>query len=193
MPLWVDRYGRIHDYLRISLTPRCNLRCSYCMPARRATESFDNLLTDNEIVRVVSIMARHGVHKLRFTGGEPTLRPNLPALVRRCVEIEGIRTIALTTNGLRFSDIAADLQRAGMLSVNISLDSLIPDTFRRITGRSELPRVLRAVETALRLGYRPVKITGSDTGAKVNRALPSNENPRGPICVTSRSTIGVNA
>ncbi len=159
MPRWVDHYGRIHDYLRISLTDRCNLSCSYCKPLQRPEpQPAGQLLSADEIVRLVAILARHGVRKLRFTGGEPTLRHDLPELIRRCTRIQGIETIGLTTNGVRYSERAIELKQAGLTGVNISLDSLSPATFAQIAGRNELKHVLRSVETAIGLGYRPVKI-----------------------------------
>jgi molybdenum cofactor biosynthesis protein A len=159
MSPWVDRYGRIQDYLRISLTDRCNLRCSYCVPSNRPScIPSGDLLTADEIVRVVGIMTRRGIRKLRFTGGEPTLRRDLVEIIARCSRTAGIEYIGLTTNGVLYSDMAADLKRAGLSGVNISLDSLEPETLRQVSGRESLHRVLKSIDTALHLGYEPVKI-----------------------------------
>ncbi|GAB6932256.1 GTP 3',8-cyclase MoaA [Calditerricola satsumensis] len=158
MTALVDRFGRRHDYLRISVTDRCNLRCVYCMPEDMAFLPQRQLLTDDEIVAVVRVAAQLGVRKLRITGGEPLVRPGLADLVARLAAIPGIEDIALTTNGIFLAEQAEALRRAGVRRVNVSLDSLKPDRFRRITRRGELERVLEGIEQALAVGFSPVKL-----------------------------------
>jgi len=153
-PTLTDRYGRVQDYLRISVTDRCNLRCTYCMPAEGlAWRGRDELLTDDEIVRAATLMATLGVRKIRLTGGEPTMRENLPELVKRLKAIEGIETVSLTTNGVLFWQHAAVLKAAGLHGVNISLDSLNRDTFQRIARRDKLHCVMDSIAAALREGF----------------------------------------
>lgn len=155
----VDRYGRVQDYLRISITDRCNLRCSYCMPAAGLPwRKRDDLLTDDEIVRAAALMATLGVKKLRLTGGEPTLREHLPELVARLCQIPGIETVSLTTNGVLFWRDAAALKAAGLHGVNISLDSLNRETFQRIARRDQLADVQRSIDEALREQFPVVKV-----------------------------------
>lgn len=155
----VDRFGRIHDYLRISVTDRCNLRCTYCMPAEGLKwKKSEQLLNNDEIVRVARVMAEMGVRKIRLTGGEPTTRPDLADLVARLVEIEGIDTVALTTNGVLFARNAQLLKQAGLSGVNISLDSLNRETFKKIARRDALNHVLGSIEAAFQYEFEPVKL-----------------------------------
>ncbi len=155
----VDRFGRVHDYLRISVTDRCNLRCTYCMPAEGLNwKKSEQLLNNDEIVRVARIMAEMGVRKIRLTGGEPTTRPDLADLVARLVEIEGIDTVSLTTNGVLFARNAQLLKQAGLSGVNISLDSLNRETFKKIARRDALNHVLGSIEAALQYEFEPVKL-----------------------------------
>jgi GTP 3',8-cyclase len=155
----VDSLGRVHTYLRISVTDRCNYRCTYCMPA----EGFrwmphEQVLSYEEIARLARIFASAGVRRLRLTGGEPTLRKDLPLLVAMLAEIPGIQDIALTTNGHFLVEQAEPLARAGLRRINISLDSLRPERFSRLTRGGDLARVLRGIEAAHAAGLRPVKI-----------------------------------
>jgi len=152
-----DTYGRVIDYLRVSVTSRCDLRCVYCTPGPRPRTAGDEL-RDEEILRVVRAAARLGVRRVRLTGGEPTLRPGLTGLVESIAAIEGIEEVSLTTNGLRLSGMAAELRRAGLQRVNVSLDSLRPDRFRRITRGGELPRVLDGLAAAEAAGLAPLKL-----------------------------------
>ncbi len=155
----VDRFGRTHTDLRVSLTDRCTLRCTYCMPAE-GVPWLDRaeLLTDDEIVRVVSIAAGLGVRSVRLTGGEPLLRPGLPQLVARLAAIEPSLSLSLTTNGLRLAALARPLALAGLGRVNVSLDTLDPATFTRLTRRPGLDEVLRGLEAAVDAGLAPVKV-----------------------------------
>ena len=131
--LLMDRFGRMHDYLRISVTDRCNLRCVYCMPEEGMEFEWDEkLLTFEEITEVVRVLAGLGVRKLRLTGGEPLVRKNLEQLIGMLSQIPGIEDIALTTNGIYFAS-RAERRVAGLTRVNISLDSLKADRFSLIT------------------------------------------------------------
>lgn len=130
-----DQFDREINYLRLGLTDRCNFRCRYCVgsgPVRWLPK--ESLLTDEELVRVVTAAARLGITKLKLTGGEPLLRPHLPELVRRLDQVEGISDITLTTNGFLLSEQAAALREAGVSTVNISLDTLDETDFAALTG-----------------------------------------------------------
>ena len=154
-----DSFGReIHD-LRISITDRCNLRCVYCMPAEGAGfEPRERLLRFEEIITVVRAAASLGVAKVRLTGGEPTVHPHLLDLVRDVAAIAGVKDLALTTNGLRLARLATPLARAGLKRVNVSLDSLDPEHFHRLTRRGRLEDVWAGILAAERAGLRPIKL-----------------------------------
>lgn len=155
----VDRFGRVHTDLRVSLTDRCTLRCTYCMPEDGVDWlARDLVLTDEEIVRLVSIAGQLGVRSIRLTGGEPLLRQGLPALVRRLAAIEPRLRISLTTNGLRLAQLAGELAAAGLDRVNVSLDTLVPKTFLALTRRTGLGDVLEGLATAAKAGLQPVKV-----------------------------------
>ncbi|MFH0907515.1 MAG: GTP 3',8-cyclase MoaA [bacterium] len=143
--------------MRISLTDMCNLRCVYCMPEDIRFRPANELLRDDEILRLARLFAGLGVDKIRLTGGEPTLRENLVDLVRGLGAVPGIRRLALTTNGVRLDDLARPLRDAGVKSVNVSLDSLNADTFRRMTRWGNLRAVTEGIEAAERAGME-VKI-----------------------------------
>lgn len=154
-----DQFGRTIDYLRISLTDRCNLRCVYCMPEGGVeTRPHEDILSFEEIVRVVQVAARHGIKRLRFTGGEPLVRKGVTELIAACKNVEGIEDVALTTNGILLPRFADDLKAAGLSRVNISLDTLDARTYRRITRCGELTDAIAGVKCALETGFAPVKI-----------------------------------
>lgn len=158
MPL-VDRYGRIHTYLRVSLTDRCNLRCTYCMPNMVMTwKDRSEILTFEEIERLVRIFSEMGIRKVRLTGGEPTVRRGLPDLVARLNAIPGIEELAITTNGLLLEDLANPLRRAGIQTINISIDSLKADRYLEIARMDKLNRALAGLNSALDAGFREVKL-----------------------------------
>jgi GTP 3',8-cyclase len=154
-----DCFKRNINYLRISLTDRCNLRCTYCMPA--AGRSFLNsslVLTNDEIVKCVATTAKLGITKVRFTGGEPLVRPNIVSLVRSVAKIPGIQDLAITTNGILLNRYAALLKESGLQRVNISLDSIDPELFRQITRGGDVNKVFEGIEAANTFGLTPVKI-----------------------------------
>lgn len=156
----VDRYHRVIEYLRISVTTECNLRCIYCRPSRRSVVALDSdqLLTNQEIITIVTAAARLGVYKVRLTGGEPLLRHDLLALVRGLAAIPGIRDLPMTTNGVLLAESAEALAQAGLTRVNVSLDTLRHDRFRAITGADVLDRVLAGLRAADAAGLTPIKI-----------------------------------
>ncbi|MBN1877953.1 MAG: GTP 3',8-cyclase MoaA [Anaerolineae bacterium] len=154
-----DTYHRIIDYLRISITDRCNLRCVYCMPEEGVqTCSHDEILRYEEIERVVRVAAALGIRKVRLTGGEPLVRLGVVALVRALAHIPGIEDLAMTTNGILLARHAPSLAEAGLRRVNISLDTLHPERFRAITRWGELDAVLEGIAAAFAAGLEPVKI-----------------------------------
>jgi len=158
--LLADTYGRVATDLRVSLTDRCNLRCTYCMPEQglqwlRKPE----LLTDDEVVRLVRIaVTRLGVREVRFTGGEPLLRPGLAGIVARCATLEPRPSLSLTTNGIGLGRTAAALREAGLDRVNVSLDTLSPDVFRTLTRRDRHQDVLDGLAAARAAGLAPIKV-----------------------------------
>jgi GTP 3',8-cyclase len=156
----LDTFGRVATDLRVSLTDRCNLRCSYCMPAEGLDWLPDpQLLTDDEIVRLVDIaVARLGVVEVRFTGGEPLVRRGLLGIVGRIAQLNPRPRLSMTTNGIGLERLAGQLAEAGLNRVNVSLDSLDPAVFAKITRRDRLPDVLRGLAAADAAGLRPVKV-----------------------------------
>ena len=155
----VDRFGRVHTDLRVSLTDRCTLRCTYCMP-EEGVPWLDRgeLLSDDEIVRVVSVAAGLGVRSVRLTGGEPLLRPGLADLVARLAAIPPGLQLSVTTNGLRLRELAPALAAAGLRRVNVSLDTLRPDVFTALTRRPGHDKVLDGLAAAAEAGMTPVKV-----------------------------------
>lgn len=151
----IDGIGRTIDYLRISVTDKCNLRCRYCMPESGIDLlPHNDLLTLEEIFRVVRIMEELGITKVRLTGGEPLVRKNLVKLVSDIGGLSGISEIAMTTNGVLFGPKAEELKQAGLTSVNISLDTMDADSFCNITRMNEYEKVIEAINKALELGIR---------------------------------------
>lgn len=155
-----DRFDRRIEYLRVSVTDRCNLRCLYCMPGDGFTSmvGHTDVLSLEEIGRVVQAGSSLGIRKIRLTGGEPLIRRNLQALISYINEIPGIEDIAITTNGILFTDAADQLKQAGLRRVNISMDSLDPHKYAQITRGGEIRKVVQAIEKALEMDFRPVKI-----------------------------------
>ncbi|HET7408541.1 MAG TPA: GTP 3',8-cyclase MoaA [Mycobacteriales bacterium] len=159
MSALVDRFDRVHTDLRVSLTDRCNLRCHYCMPP----EGLDwlpspDLLTDDEVVRLVALAVRLGIREVRFTGGEPLLRRGLVDIVRRTAALEPRPQLSLTTNGIGLARMAQALVDAGLDRVNVSLDTLRPEVFAQIARRDRIDDVLAGLAAAAAAGLRPVKV-----------------------------------
>ena len=155
----IDTFGRQHRDLRVSLTDRCNLRCSYCMPHDFAEWiPGDHLLSTDELMTVISVAAECGVTGIRLTGGEPLLRPDVVDIVARIAALPNPPRIALTTNGLRLPGMAQDLRAAGLERVNISLDTLDPERFKRLTYRDRHADVLAGISAAQEAGLLPVKV-----------------------------------
>lgn len=154
----VDGSRRPINYLRISVTDRCNLRCRYCAPKGFRHIPRDQLLTLEEIHRLVRIAAGMGINKIRLTGGEPLVRKGVPDLIARLDGIEEIEDIALTTNGTLLTRYAERLRQAGLKRLNISLDTLDRDKFRQMTGQDGFDKVWEGIQTAARLGFAPIKI-----------------------------------
>ncbi len=154
-----DTFGRFHSYLRISLTERCNLRCQYCMPEEGVQlQPQDHIMTFEEIERLVRLFAAEGVNKIRLTGGEPLVRKDVDQLLNRLGKVEGIKTFAITTNGLLVPKKIKMMHEAGINLMNISLDTLNPKKFEFITRRKGFDLVMRAIDLALEYGYAPVKV-----------------------------------
>lgn len=154
-----DPFGRRIEYLRVSLTDRCNLRCVYCMPEEGVPyEDLDNVLSFDEIERIVRALATAGLRKVRLTGGEPLVRKNVPELVARLNGVPGIREVTITTNGILLPREADALRAAGLRRVNISMDTLRPERFVEIARRPEYARSWEGVEAALRAGFAPIKL-----------------------------------
>lgn len=154
-----DSHGRTIDYLRISLTDRCNFRCIYCMPADGVCAlAHDEILRIEEIEQIVRVAAEHGIRSVRLTGGEPLVRKGVVELVESITSMPGIENVSLTTNGVLLPAMADDLSRAGLHRVNISLDTLDPQQFRDITRTGRLEDTLAGIDAALEAGFNPVKV-----------------------------------
>jgi len=155
----LDSFGRSINYLRISVTDRCNLRCIYCMPSEGVPQMpHSEILSYEEIQTVAQAAAELGVNKIRLTGGEPLVRVQLPELVRMLSQIKGIGELSLTTNGVLLKKYALELKQAGLTRVNVSLDTLKPDKFQYITRLGKLDAVLEGIEAAREAGLEPIKI-----------------------------------
>lgn len=153
----LDRYGRVINYLRISVTDRCNLRCCYCMPEGVQDVGMKNILTFEEIWEIVRTGVSLGITHIRITGGEPLMRKGCVDLIRGIREIPGVETITMTTNGVLLENYGKQLKEAGVDGVNISLDTLDPEEFYKITGKRELQEVLAEIRAAKTAGL-PVKL-----------------------------------
>jgi cyclic pyranopterin phosphate synthase len=155
----IDQHGRTIDYLRISVTDRCNLRCLYCMPEQGVPwKSHDAMLTLEEIRRLVAIAAEEGFSRIRLTGGEPLVRLGIADLVRDIAHTPGIERVAMTTNGILLPKLADSLREAGLNRVNISLDTLDPAQFTHITRWGKIGDVFAGIDAALHVGFNPVKV-----------------------------------
>ena len=152
-----DSHGRTIDYLRISLTDRCNLRCIYCMP-EEGVESLchTDIMRLEEVLRAVRVAAGMGISRIRLTGGEPLVRKGVVDLIREINQVPGVESVALTTNGVLLPKMAAQLKEAGLSRVNISLDTLDPEQFRYVTRVGNVEDVIAGIQAALDYGFNPV-------------------------------------
>jgi len=154
-----DNNNRVINYLRLSITDRCNLRCIYCMPEDGIDfMSHDNILRYEEILRIVELSIQKGIRKVRLTGGEPLVRKGFTGFIKRLNRLEGLKEITLTTNGVLLKELAADIMAGGIRRINVSLDSLKRERFFRITGRDLFNQVWDGIQEAERLGFDPIKI-----------------------------------
>ena len=174
MSMLIDTFGRSHRDLRVSLTDRCNLRCTYCMPNDFADWiPGDHLLTTDELMTVLEVATEQGITGIRLTGGEPLLRPDIVDIVRRIKALPSAPKIALTTNGLRLPEMAQDLADAGLERVNVSLDTLNRERFKKLTYRDRFDDVIAGIDAAKAAGLLPVKINSVlMRGVNEDEALP---------------------
>lgn len=169
----IDTYGRVHRNLRVSLTDRCNLRCTYCMPNDFAAWlPSDHQLTTDELVRVIDIAVKEGINEVRLTGGEPLLRPDIVEIVARINAIENAPTLTMTTNALTLEKVAKPLADAGLTRINISLDTLDRDRFKLMTHRDRIDDVFAGIKAAQAAGINPIKIN-----AVLLKGLNADEAP----------------
>ncbi len=154
----LDRFGRTIHYLRISLTDHCNLRCVYCMPEDMTFRPNAELMQDDELITLVRLFTRLGFDKFRLTGGEPTVRAHVVDLVREIAHTPGVRSLSMTTNGVLLPRLAGPLAEAGLQRVNVSLDTLDPDKFHRLTRWGSLEDVWQGIQAAEAVGMTPIKL-----------------------------------
>ena len=155
---FLDTYHRRIDYMRVSVTDRCDLSCIYCTEREVPRLSHNNILRYEEIQKIIKAAVRLGVRSLRITGGEPLVRPDISELIELLIQVEGIDDITLTTNGTLLKKYAEELKKAGLKRVNISLDTFKVDRYKKITGKDQLQEVLNSIEAAQKVGLNPVKI-----------------------------------
>ena len=173
-----DRFGRHINYLRISLTDKCNLRCVYCMPEDMTFKPRQELLQDEELLRLGRIFAELGMVKFRLTGGEPTVRANVVEIVRELAALPGIDTVVMTTNGLLLNKLAGPLAEAGLQRVNISIDTLNPEKFRTLTRWGTVGEVLDGIRAAEDAGM----------GVKLNSVVVRGYNDTDDVVDLARLT-----
>ena len=154
-----DTFGRSITYLRLSITELCNLRCRYCMPENGVPKrAHAELMTEEEMIQAVEAAAALGVTKVRITGGEPLTKPNVISICRRVAATEGIQEVVLTTNGIRLPEMASSLREAGVSRINMSLDTLDDEKYRKITRGGELAQAVSGLQAALKAGFSKIKI-----------------------------------
>lgn len=175
----VDRFGRNINYLRISLTDKCNLRCVYCMPEDMTFRPRAELLQDEEILRLVRIFAELGFEKFRLTGGEPTMRANIVDIVGEISRTNGVKTVVMTTNGLMLDKLARPLAEAGIERINVSIDTLNPEKFKKLTRWGEVEDVWAGIHAAEAAGL----------GVKLNAVVVRNYNDREDVVDLARLTL----
>ena len=155
----LDNNHRVINYLRLSVTDRCNLRCIYCMPEQGIQFiPHSEIITYEEMLHIVRLCVQKGIRKVRLTGGEPLVRKGFIGFLERLSVIQGLEEISLTTNGVLLKTFAADIKNCGICRINVSLDSLKPERFLRITGQDCFERVREGLEEAERVGFNPIKI-----------------------------------
>ena len=170
----VDTYGREINYLRLSVTDLCNLRCRYCMPEEGiCKKDHHEMLTEEEMILAVQAAASLGIHKLRLTGGEPLVKKNILSICERSAAVEGIRELCLTTNGTLLPQMAKALKAVGVDRLNISLDTLDPDKYAYITRNGTLKQALCGLEAALEAGFEPLKINAVLIGGFNDDEIPA--------------------
>jgi cyclic pyranopterin phosphate synthase len=174
-----DRFGRHINYLRISLTDKCNLRCVYCMPEDMTFRPRQELMQDDELLRLGRIFAELGMVKFRLTGGEPTVRANVVEIVRELAALPGIETVAMTTNGLMLKELADPLAKAGLKRVNISIDTLNPEKFKTLTRWGTVDDVLAGIHAA----------EAADLGVKLNSVVVRGYNDKVDVVDLARLTL----
>lgn len=157
-PILVDKFGRQVDYVRLSVTDRCDFRCVYCMAEDMTFAPKQSVLSLEELSQVAEAFVELGVTKIRLTGGEPLIRNNILSLIERLGQLEGLRELALTSNGSQLQRLAGDLHQAGVNSVNVSLDSLKPRRFRQLTRHGNLDQVISGIDAAIDAGFAKVRI-----------------------------------
>ena len=155
----LDKYNRKINYLRISVTDRCNLRCTYCMPEHGIKLlKHKDILSLEEITEIARVAVNFGIDKIRITGGEPLIRKGIVRLISNLWDIEGVKDLAMTTNGILLYDFAMMLKEAGLQRINVSLDSINPETYKKITRGGDISKVFKGIETAKKVGLKPIKI-----------------------------------
>ena len=155
----IDQFGRNINYMRLSVTDKCNLRCRYCMPAEGVCmKDHRDMLTEDEMITAVEAAASLGVRKLRITGGEPLVKKNIVSICRRAAAVEGIKEVCITTNGLMLPKLAKDLKDAGVKRINLSLDTLNPEKYAYITRIGTLDSFMAGLNAALDVGFEKIKI-----------------------------------
>jgi len=155
----LDPYNRELNYLRISVTDLCNLRCVYCMPEEGVQQlQHKNILSFEEIIEVVEKAVAQGITKIRLTGGEPLVRKGILDLVRKIAQVKGVEDLAMSTNGILLKKFAKDLKEAGLLRVNISLDTLSPEKYKKMTRGGDINKVFEGIKEAQKVGLNPIKI-----------------------------------
>ncbi len=176
----VDSFGRVHNNLRISVTDRCNIRCFYCMPADNVEfMPKEELLSFEEIERVVRVGSTLGIDRVRLTGGEPLVRRDLHKLVRKLTAVPGIVDIGITTNGVLLGEQAQQLRNAGLQRLNISLDALDPEVFKKVTRRDSYDKVIEGIAAARAAGFSPIKLNAvSVKGMTEDQIIPFAELAR---------------
>ena len=178
----IDRFGRNIHYMRISLTDHCNLRCVYCMPEEMVFRQTAEMMQDEEIALLVRLFASLGFDKIRLTGGEPTVRPHIVEIVAGIAATPGIKSLSMTTNGVLLAKLAKPLAKAGLQRVNVSLDTLDPARFKRLTRWGKIEQVLAGIEAAEAAGLQPIKLNavvvrGYNDGDVIDLARLTLEHP----------------